>query len=75
MEEVMSLSLYDLLSNFMTAEELNNLRTIDLSPEFILECCMESPGVQGAKYLVDGNFEVDSTAGVIRFKITDGQNL
>jgi hypothetical protein len=65
-------SLYDLLSTQMTADEI---RDIDMSPEFILKCCKKSPGVLDARYLGEGNFELDSTAGVINFKVeTTAQN-
>jgi len=68
--DITSVSLYDLLSNFITAEELEKIDFLDLSPEFILKCFRKTPGILQAAYLGGGNFEIESaTAGKFEIKI------
>lgn len=65
----MRISLKDLLSNFMTEKELNEVDFLNLSPEFILECCLETPGVQQARYLGGGKFVMKTEAGKLEFEV------
>ena len=73
MEKLILIPWRAILASSMTPAEIA-IRSvggeIDLSPEEILECCLESPGVWSARHLGDWTFELDTDAGPIKFKIT-----
>lgn len=70
-----SISFLDMLSNFMTEEEIANINAIDITPEYIIECFRETPGITQATYLGDNIYELESEiAGKfeVRLVIKDG---
>ena len=68
--KVLSLTLRDLLLRFITEKELDKIDILDLSPDFILECCRETPGIENASYDKEvETFSVSGKKGTLEFKI------
>lgn len=69
-DAVLTISLLDMLSNFITAEELEKINENNFTPQCLLEFCVKTPGVLSATYFGDGLFEINSDAGIVKFKVT-----